>query len=591
MHYHLVAVLLLLSTILLGGLATPSGLSPRWDDMRLKHSWNAIPENWECLGLPPAGSLIDLHVALKPHRKNALIDVLNVVSDPEHPKYGAHLSKEQVAELVAPHPDNLELVHSWLKYHGVLLSSVSVTHGGSSLTLTGVSVSQANDLLGASYQLYVHTKTNETIVRTVGYSLPAVLHGHVQTVAPTTYFFSPLTQSQTPRKRPGGAATGPVKTASGEPVTLPSSRDNVACTLSFMRWLYSTFAYVPTAMHLNALGIAGFGGDEASADDLITFMNAYRADWTQPRLSVTFVNLNGAVYDPNRPGVTADIGVQVAEGMAYPTPLIFYGTGATPMSDPQLAWLDYVFTRQSIPQTIGITFGNYELLFPRDYAEYVCSLFAQLGVLGVSVLFVSGSNGVGGGECNTGGAPQFSPIFPATCPWVTAIGGTTGYEPEIGASISGGGFSNYFVRPSYQQMVVNTFLNDIGNQNQGLYNPLGRGIPDIAAQALQAPFFHDLTIWTFDGTGASMPIVAGIISLLNDHQLSEGKSPLGFLNPWLYGQGRQGLNDIKFGSNPGCGTVGFSAGDGWDPVTGLGTPDFEGLLYILDLASPPNPVN
>jgi tripeptidyl-peptidase I len=60
--------------------------------------------------------------------------------------------------------------------------------------------------------------------------------------------------------------------------------------------------------------------------------------------------------------------------------------------------------------------------------------------------------------------------------------------------------------------------------------------------------------------------VAGLISLLNDYRLSMGKPPLGFLNIWLYGDARLGFNDIKDGSNPGCGTEGFSAVPGWDPV-------------------------
>jgi tripeptidyl-peptidase-1 len=64
----------------------------------------------------------------------------------------------------------------------------------------------------------------------------------------------------------------------------------------------------------------------------------------------------------------------------------------------------------------------------------------------------------------------------------------------------------------------------------------------------------------------NIQIAAGIISLLNDYLLSEGEKPLGFLNPWLYGRGLKGLNDITSGSNPGCGTDGFTAIAGWDPV-------------------------
>ncbi|KAH9043043.1 Pro-kumamolisin, activation domain-containing protein [Lactarius pseudohatsudake] len=168
-------------------------LPPPWHDIRVKHTWNAVPPNWEALGHPPAGTTIDLHLALKPHHENALVDALYNVSDPRSPKhvlsnipprmtylhmpllryrYGAHLSKEQVAQLVAPHPDAPGLIKSWLGHHTVPSSSISTTHGGSWLKLTGIPVSQANELLGASYQVYRRIGTNDSsILRTVGYGL------------------------------------------------------------------------------------------------------------------------------------------------------------------------------------------------------------------------------------------------------------------------------------------------------------------------------------------------------------------------------------------------------------------------------------
>jgi len=55
------------------------------------------------------------------------------------------------------------------------------------------------------------------------------------------------------------------------------------------------------------------------------------------------------------------------------------------------------------------------------------------------------------------------------------------------------------------------------------------------------------------------------------------------LNPSLYANPSM-LNDITNGTNPGCDTVGFSAVSGWDPVTGLGTPNFPKMLkYYLSL--------
>ena len=67
------------------------------------------------------------------------------------------------------------------------------------------------------------------------------------------------------------------------------------------------------------------------------------------------------------------------------------------------------------------------------------------------------------------------------------------------------------------------------------------------------------------------------MGLLNDLRIAAGKPVLGRLNPFLY-QNPTAFNDITQGNNPGCGTSGFEAAKGWDPVTGLGTPDFSRML-------------
>jgi tripeptidyl-peptidase-1 len=82
-------------------------------------------------------------------------------------------------------------------------------------------------------------------------------------------------------------------------------------------------------------------------------------------------------------------------------------------------------------------------------------------------------------------------------------------------------------------------------------------------------------ITNLDGS-ASAPIFASTIALLNSQRLV----PLGFLNPWLYLESAV-LNDITTGSNPGCGTSGFPAAAGWDPVTGLGTPNFAKMQFLI----------
>ncbi|KAH8982164.1 subtilisin-like protein [Lactarius hatsudake] len=611
MCFHRLFVFSVIAAATFPDFVTP--LAPPWDVLHVKHTWGAVPANWETLGNPPAGTTIDLHVALKSHNESALIEALYEVSDPRSPKhvlyntppptmhlpvrllccrYGAHLSREQVARLVAPHTHTLELIHSWLAHHGVPTSSISTSHGGGWLTLAGVPVSQANRLLGASYQLYRHTGTNDTtILRTVGYALPAVLHTHVQTIVPTTHFASTHTMRQTPRRRSVGATTDMTPR---EPVTALSGRDFVV-TPSDLRWLYRTATYVPTATDQNLLGIAGYLNHYPGLQDLRMFMSQCRADAVDATFTVQLLNGAGG-YDPNNPDPEADQNMQYAQAMAYPTPHLFYGTGgemaALPGSnlpapgDLFLVWLNFVLSGQRVPPTISTSYGIQEKNTPLEYATALCNLFAQLGLRGASVIFPSGNNGVGKLEDCIDDDDRDRPLRPyVPCilyvwrPYVTSVGGTTGH-PEVAVSFSGGGFSNHFPRPEYQQVAVPTYLERLGTQYHGI--PAGRGIPDLAAQAQQVYIVENNMGYVTSGTSCATPVVAGIISLLNDYLLSVGRSPLGFLNPWLYGVGLSGINDIISGSNPGCDTDGFSAAVGWDPVTGLGTPDFLDLLAPLE---------
>ncbi len=90
----------------------------------------------------------------------------------------------------------LEFVNAWLEYHDVYSSTVSTKRGSSWLTLIGIPVSRANDLLSASYQLYWHIGTSDTVLRTLSSGLPVALLAHVQTVASTSHFGFPRTRWQ-----------------------------------------------------------------------------------------------------------------------------------------------------------------------------------------------------------------------------------------------------------------------------------------------------------------------------------------------------------------------------------------------------------
>ena len=161
---------------------------------------------------------------------------------------------------------------------------------------------------------------------------------------------------------------------------------------------------------------------------------------------------------------------------------------------------------------------------------------------------------------------------------MTAVGATKNFNPEVAALdsrngfTSGGGFSNYFSRPKYQDEAVSAYLATISNEFSGLFNKSGRAFPDIAAQSQSFAVVWNGTLVRLDGTSASTPTASAVIALVNDALIAAGKPPLGFLNPWLYSKGYKGFSDIISGSAAGCNTTGFPAVIGWDAVTGFGTP-------------------
>jgi tripeptidyl-peptidase I len=225
-------------------------------------------------------------------------------------RYGAHLSKEQVAELVAAHPDTIELVGAWLEHHGVPTSSASFTHGGGWLTLSRVPVAQADALISASYRLYRHTETNETILRTIGYSLPAALHEHVQTVVPTSHFGSPKPYRRTPRLMRNAPtlpksgqetqnASTPLLSRGTEP-QVPSSCSHTI-TPTCLRRLYNTEGYTPRAAGKNKIGAVEYFGVSANQSDLAKFMGLFRPDAEAVRSQFSVVLVNGGINNQSNP--------------------------------------------------------------------------------------------------------------------------------------------------------------------------------------------------------------------------------------------------------------------------------------------------
>ena len=219
------------------------------------------------------------------------------------------------------------------------------------------------------------------------------------------------------------------------------------------------------------------------------------------------------------------------------------------------------------------------------------TFYQQADGQGVTIFGSSGDSGVANPNVNGKIYPFPTVNFPASSPYITAVGGTNlmasihgQYQSETGWSGSGGGISQFFPEPAYQQAYL-------PSSDQQLLNGF-RGLPDIAYNAsgntpilIYLSFIPGQAGWyTIAGTSEGSPQWAGIIA---DGNQWAGR-PLGFINTALYqiGAGKAGAtsyHDVLTGNNSSHGIQGYNCGPGWDPVTGEGTPDVFKLLQQLIL--------
>jgi kumamolisin len=228
-----------------------------------------------------------------------------------------------------------------------------------------------------------------------------------------------------------------------------------------------------------------------------------------------------------------------------------------------------IHDKKYAPSIISISFGEVEMYWPPRTLRLLNDALHDAAMLGITVCCAAGDSGSSGGV--PGGKPHV--FFPASSPMVLACGGTalktrgdTIVEERVWRdgrhATTGGGVSRIFARPLWQSMAKVP-----PSPNKALRH--GRGLPDVAANAAGYLLVADGKSIVIGGTSAVAPLWAGLIARLNQKR---GR-PLGFLNPILYGMYEQlratcALREITKGSNGA-----YRARRGWDPCTGLGSPD------------------
>jgi len=373
-----------------------------------------------------------------------------------------------------------------------------------------------------------------------------------------------------------------------------------------------------TIYDLTPLSQAGFDGTGQSiavvgeSDILTNDLSLFRTHFGLPANSPKLV-LYGA--DPGFTGAQMEGNLDLEwAGAIAPRATVYYVYGPDAFVATEFA-ID-----ESIAPIISISYSTCEV----DAGPSWEAVGQQANAQGITVLAASGDSGAAG--CDPNDFETFaelgrSVVFPAVLPEVTGVGGTqfvegtgtywsttnatTGlgsalsYIPETawnetssaGMVATGGGASRLFSKPAWQTGL-------------GVPNDSARDVPDISFSAAGHDdylIYYEGQLYSVEGTSCSTPSMAGIVALLNQYQIKQGRQTapgLGNINPQLYRLAESSptaFHDIVSGNNivpcaqgsPDCGTgsFGYGAGPGYDLATGLGSIDANNLFTLWNKAA------
>jgi subtilase family serine protease len=306
---------------------------------------------------------------------------------------------------------------------------------------------------------------------------------------------------------------------------------------------------------------------------IVNDLNAFDMQFNLPAASLTVLNQTGGAFlpeaDPTGCWETEDaLDVEWAHAMAPGANLVLVEANSDNIPDLLAA----ARTAAEVPgvSVVSMSWGNAEF---QNEINYDNIFTTPAGHTGVTFVASSGDSG----------AP---PIYPAVSPNVLAVGGTTltvdsqgNWVNETAWSSSGGGISAYEPQPSYQQGTISQSLTQ-------------RTSPDVAYDADSATGFAVYDSYqeaggsgpwiVTAGTSAGAPQWAALVAIANQGRALAGELPLDGPSqtlPMIYQMPASNFHDIITGSS--TGKPAYSAGPGYDLVTGRGTPRADQVVYYL----------
>jgi len=522
------------------------------------------PSPFKEVARSPATTPLTFNLGLFQHNTQQLFDTVLDRADPDSPRYSHWLSIDEVNAIVSPPASVKNAVRSVLAQHRIRV----LRDGGDFFRVTG-KASDIEALFNTTVAKYRSTSTGRVLHRAKGYTIPASLKSHVEII-------SGLTELPRPTLKPKQHPTKTRKTNPANEEIIPE----------FLRYIYNIPQTQSVEGQNATLCVAEFQDDNAY---LKSDMALFYKNMAEPAYKITDV---GPYSTNGGPDAESSLDIQFGGALARGAQNYFW-VDLTWM----LSFAQAVFARPDAPTVISMSWGWPEdgqcesgigsCTDAQDYVTRTNTEFAKVTARGITLVAASGDQGApGDNHPNCGG---LSDLFPASSPWVVAVGATmlgtnpnnTAAEEPLGTPVtapvchknsiscargdvmteevctynngalitSGGGFSQYTAQPSWQAAAVQNYVKNTVLPPSSMFNSQNRAFPDVSALGHNYLVYLQGQIVPVDGTSCSSPVFAAIVSLINAQRLKMGKRTLGFFTPALYKAPASAFHDITKGDN------------------------------------------
>ena len=526
-------------------------------------SIHALPPGSKAMRRTNPQHWIDLTLGVR--RKVDLPDLSAL--DDVAPGQRQYMTRDQMASQHGSDPTAIDAITKWAGEHDLV---VTASHPISARLGLGGTVENLSAAFGVDLFDYENAELGEFHARTGPIHLPPELAGLV------TGVFGFNNHRIMKRTRRSMASGGADMAAKARPWFVPTELGQI-------------YNFPAVDASSQTIGLLEFGGGVETAD-----VAAYFIKIGQPAPSVTVIAVDGVSTDPAAdPDSTGEVmlDVDVAGALGGGAKIAVYFSTfdekgmidilsaviADQVNDPSVLSISWGWAENQDFNNTGVTWSPAAI-------DHINHSFLAAAQLGISVCVSTGDDGseaqIKDGKAHVN--------FPATSPYVLAVGGTTLHAKTSASgakhvtetvwndgpgSGTGGGVSDITPKPSWQAGIALTSI------NPGHFN--GRAIPDVAADADPNTGYLVMSggkLQIVGGTSASAPLWASLIARIN----ADLKARAGNFNALLYTKyGPAGtLRDITKGNNDTDGLLhgSYAAGAGWDACSGWGVPDGQKLL-------------